>query len=421
MKAIITRRGGEAIRFIIRPGQRFTLGRGKTCNITVNDKRISRKHVLLELDAKGLFITDLDSSNGTKVNDVPFTSGEKRCVCPYDILQIGGSEFEIELADLEKGERESLERTRVMYKPLVNSGEFRIVGQLGKGAGGTVYAAYQKALRRNVALKLPREDTEDDKDVCARLYREGVLYCRIKSPYVVSLYDLRAVGKDRGYLVMELVNGVSVRDKMHNGPLTLEEVLRIGEDIAQALSACHVAKVIHRDVKPGNILISPCGTAKLSDFGIAMSLTERDELPVLTPPDTGLGTLCYVPPEQAIDARSADPRSDIFGLGSTIYHALAGVPARDPHDAEELFTAFDEPVTPLHEIRPCPIELSALVDRMISPDPDKRPQGAMEIACALAKIRTRYCVQEQEEPVDTDSGVDDRPLVIQHSLSSTEH
>ncbi|MCA9697174.1 MAG: protein kinase, partial [Myxococcales bacterium] len=300
------------------PGQsqvlatRHLVGRSKVCMTSIDDRQISGEHAVLEWKGNCWELRDLGSRNGTFVDGKQLEPNKPTLCAVEDTLQLGDHVFHVMLVGIDERTRRERQRTQRLDEPLLPREEFEILGEIGRGATGRVYAAHQKLLRRNVAIKVLRTEVDPDAESQARFVREGRVACMIDSPHVVEVFDLRLVG-DRVYLVMELVNGVSAKDRVYGGPLPVPEALKVAEDVAFALEAAHRVGVVHRDIKPANILITPQGDAKLSDFGIAKEL---DSLESLTSTGEGLGTLAYVSPEQATEAKTVDRRTDLYSLGA---------------------------------------------------------------------------------------------------------
>jgi serine/threonine protein kinase len=262
-------------------------------------------------------------------------------------------------------------------------GGFRITGKLGKGGMGTVYRARQISLDRDVALKiLPRHLAEDESYV-DRFLREARSAARLNHPNIVQAID---AGEDRGfyYFAMELVEGEAVKSILKRiGRLQIGQACRIAVDVARALQyAWREQHMIHRDVKPDNILISKHGVAKLADLGLAKSAHADSELTV-----SGfvIGTPHYISPEQVEGDPELDPRSDVYALGCTLFHMLTG---RVPFRAESPAAVFVKHVTQAppdpREFNPeVPPELARIVLKMIEKRPESRFQGMGKVAAAL--------------------------------------
>jgi serine/threonine protein kinase len=376
---------GAGRRFVIRMGQRFVLGRGRDVSIRVDDEKVSRRHVALEVTPEGLYVTDLGSRNGTLL-DNQLLKGNERTLTNLDAeLQLGAHRFGISLRGVDETTRRERAQTRRLDEPLLPREEFEILGEIGRGATGRVYAAHQKLLKRNVAIKVLRSECDDE--TRERFVREGTYMVKIDSPYVVKVYDVRLVG-DRIYLVMELVNGLSVKDRLYSGPLPIPEALKIGEDVARGLMAAHELGIVHRDIKPANVMLTAEGSGKLGDFGIAKELESMESL---TSTGEGLGTLAYVSPEQAQEARSVGAQTDVYSLGATLFHMIGGRPPFIPKSAKVLLAILDQAPPSLQGLCPeAPPGVLYLIHQMLEKRPEDRPQGARRIAEELKKLREEH-------------------------------
>ena len=245
---------------------------------------------------------------------------------------------------------------------------FEVVETLGAGGMGTVYKARDTHLDRYVALKLLHRDLRSEPDHTAQLQKEARIAASVNHPNVVQIFSL---GTDHGqfYVVMELIDDGSLDDFMESrGPMPEHQVLDIGIQIARGLRAAHRKGLIHRDVKPANILFVDEQAAKIGDFGIAAFATQD-------PQNDGViwGTPAYVAPERLYN-QPEDIRSDMYSLGATLFHAVAGKPPIDSssNSATELRELKQHPA----ELRIIAPDVSALtarvLQRMIAPDPKQR-------------------------------------------------
>ncbi|MGE0712286.1 MAG: protein kinase [Planctomycetota bacterium] len=389
MQAELTIRQGREVgrRYVVRMGQRFVLGRGRDVTVRVQDEKVSRRHLALELRPEGLIVTDLGSRNGSFLDGQQLKPNEATTTRAEDLLQIGDHVFYVVLLGLDERTRRERARTRRLDEPLLPREEFEIMGEIGRGATGRVYAAHQKLLGRNVAIKVLRSELDVDAETQARFLREGRVCVKIDSPYVVDVYDVR-ISDGRFYLIMELVNGLSAKDRLFSGALGVPEALLIGEQVAMGLAAAHANGIVHRDIKPANILLTPDGSAKLSDFGIAKDLNSVESL---TATGEGLGTLAYVSPEQATEAKTVDTRTDLYSLGATLYHLIGGRPPFIPQSAKVLLSILDKPAPPLTGVRPdCPTEISEFLHQLLEKEPARRPPDAAAVAARLRRLREKH-------------------------------
>jgi serine/threonine-protein kinase len=264
------------------------------------------------------------------------------------------------------------------------AGRYRLEERVGVGAMGEVWRARDVVLQRDVALKRVRLDSHVDAATRARFQREAVAMAGLSHPNVVSVYD---AGTDEGgdgrtaYLVMELLDGPSCADLIASGrSLSLGEVERIGAGVARGLAAAHATGVVHRDIKPGNVVVSR-GVPTIVDFGIAR--LEQEATTTLTAPQTTIGTAAYMSPEQAM-GRPGGPASDVYSLGALLIALASGSPPFGSSNALALMRAhIDDPPPSLADLRDdAPPGLTALLDRMLAKDPARRPTAA-EVARVL--------------------------------------
>lgn len=276
---------------------------------------------------------------------------------------------------------------------------FLVVETLGVGGMGTVYKARDTQLDRFVALKLLRRDLGGEENYDARLQREARIAASVNHPHVIQVFDS---GTDHGqfYVVMELVDRGSLDDLMALQPrLPEKQVLEIGIQVARGLRAALRRGLIHRDVKPANILFSDEQAAKIGDFGLASVATQRSET------DSAVwGTPHYVAPER-LSNQPEDFRGDIYSLGATLFHAVAGTP---PIDASTNSAAA------LHKLKQRPLDLEVaaadvsastarVLQRMIAPDPGQRFSSYDDLVTELESAR-----RDLENPNDGDASAHSR-------------
>jgi hypothetical protein len=262
---------------------------------------------------------------------------------------------------------------------------YRLLQKLGEGGMGAVWLAYDTKLDRHVALKLLPPQRLHDADAVARFRREAKALAQLSHPGIVQAYDSDAEGGQH-FLVMEYVEGLSLaRLLKEQGKLSPGLAADYVHQAALALQHAHEKGLVHRDLKPGNLLLTADGRVKLLDLGLARFLQDQLGDTALTLEGYGMGTPDYAAPEQFRDARRADVRSDVYALGCTLYHLLAGrVPfpgssLSDKRRAHEQLEA-----APLEELCPdAPVGLVLAVERMMAKRPKERFQSAREVAQAL--------------------------------------
>jgi eukaryotic-like serine/threonine-protein kinase len=252
-------------------------------------------------------------------------------------------------------------------------GRFRIEARIGSGGFGTVYRAWDERLQRPVAVKVIDRDHG-----APRVTREAQAVARLTHRNIATLYELASDG-DHAFLVSELIEGETLRTLGRRGELNDRLVARVGADAAAALTAAHRAGVVHRDVKPENILVGSGDQAKLVDFGIARIAGER----TLTATGAVVGTLAYMAPEQA-DGLRPGPAADVYSLALTLYECLCGEHPLLREGPAATARAIGEPIAPLSAVRPeLPAGLTEAIDASLDPDPEERPL-ASELEAALA-------------------------------------
>jgi serine/threonine protein kinase len=213
-------------------------------------------------------------------------------------------------------------------------GVFEILAPLGAGGMGEVYRAKDQRLGREVALKVMPEEMASDEALLARFEQEAKVLASLNHPNIAVIYGLEET-EDTLLLVLELVEGKTLSEGLDEGPLTVEEALGVGGQIAEAIEAAHEKGVLHRDLKPSNIMVTPKGRVKILDFGIAKALPEQQgngPFDELTATGVLVGTVPYMSPEQ-IRGHQLDGRADIWALGCVLYEMLAGKRAFDRETA----------------------------------------------------------------------------------------
>jgi serine/threonine-protein kinase len=259
-------------------------------------------------------------------------------------------------------------------------GRYRLGERLGHGGMGEVFAAHDLRLDREVALKLLRADLADQDGMRERVVAEARLAARLTHPHVVGVLD---TGEQDGrpFVVMERLSGRTLRDELTDGPLPEERARDVGLQVLRALAAAHGLGIVHRDVKPGNILDAGVGTWKVADFGIA-KWVHADE--TLTGTGELLGSPSYIAPER-IEGEQAGPASDLYAVGVLLYEAVSGRKPFEGDDPLALATAIregdHEPITAI--VADIDADIAAVIDRAMRRDPGERYESAEAMAAAL--------------------------------------
>ena len=258
-------------------------------------------------------------------------------------------------------------------------GRYQILDEIASGGQGTVYRAFDPDSGQIVALKVLHPSLSGDRSYIERFRREASLAASIDHPNVVRIFEVGQDG-DRHFMALEFLPESLARVIESGGQMRTDGAARFGVQIAEGLAAAHALGIVHRDVKPQNVLIGPDGSAKVTDFGIARG----ESFSTMTATGVVMGTPHYMSPEQARGERS-DPRSDVYSLGCMLYHMLAGeVPFKGDTPLAVIRQQIEERPRRLREVRrDLPGKLESVVDRAMAKDPEKRYQSAADMGQAL--------------------------------------
>lgn len=260
-------------------------------------------------------------------------------------------------------------------------GTFTLEEAIGAGGMGAVFRAHDATLDREVALKLLPPDQVDDPEVVQRFYQEGRSAAQLDHENIARVYSLGQHGPFH-YIVFEYVEGETIRRRVdERGPMAIAESVDVTLQMAQALVHASLRGVVHRDVKPSNIIITPEGRAKLVDMGLARRFERQGERGGLTQTGMTLGTFDYISPEQARDPRDVDVRSDLYSLGCTLFHMLTGRPPFPGGTVLQKLLQHQEEAPPdVRELNPdVPPALAKVLDRLMAKDRDRRCQSPEQL------------------------------------------
>ena len=283
------------------------------------------------------------------------------------------------------------------------SERYEIIDKVGSGGMADVYNAKDTRLNRNVAIKVLKQEYSNDAKFVSKFRVEAQSVAGLSHPNIVNVYD---VGEDDTlyYIVMELVEGITLKRFIEKkGRLEINEAIGIGIQIAQGIEEAHKNNIIHRDIKPQNIIISKEGKVKVTDFGIAKAATSN------TITSNAMGSVHYISPEQARGGYS-DEKSDIYSLGVTLYEMLLGkVPFEGDSTVTVAFAHVHEEAVPLEEMDPSiPRSLSRIVQKCMQKKPDMR----YESAGALIMDLRRAVSDPDGDYVEMNETVNDSPTIM---------
>jgi serine/threonine-protein kinase len=292
-----------------------------------------------------------------------------------------------------------------MTQPLESLGRYRIQGVLGKGAMGLVYDGVDPKLDRRVAIKTILTSTLDEataKHYAMRFMREVRAVARLNHPSIVQVYDYGTQG-DLAYIVMEYIGGKELKDAFDaRQPLAFGMVMRMMGELLDALHFAHEAGVIHRDVKPANVMLDAAGRVKLTDFGVARITDPDADLGEATRAGAMIGTPAYMSPEQ-IQGQPIDRRTDIFSAGVLFYQLLTG---KKPFEGTGWALARkiiqDDPV-PASTLVPIPADIDRVVGRALAKSLDYRYPSALAFAEALKRVAEGKSPEDPEATVPVPS------------------
>lgn len=352
------------------------IGSHESCNLQLLSSQVEPSHCVITLDGRGFRLWDFRSRtgtyvNGSKVRSVRLQHGDK--------IKIGSFTFRFETT-VKDHSREGF---------FID--EYRVIGILGTGGMGWLYAVEDPRTRQNFALKVlmrrANHPSVDQQELRTRFLLEGEAGARLNHPNIINVWEYQH-RSDVEYLLLELFVSMDLQELVQrDGPLDPGFVCSIGLQTAQALQHIHEAGSVHRDIKPSNLLVGKNGLVKVCDFGLIFLGDDpvEDELASQMGNDC-LGTADYIAPEQSYDSYRVDGRADFYGLGCALFLALTGklpFPAKD--NGEKIRAHRQQKPPSITDLNPAvPEEIAAIVHRCMEKDPKDRYQTGKELAAALA-------------------------------------
>jgi serine/threonine protein kinase/Flp pilus assembly protein TadD len=304
----------------------------------------------------------------------------------------------------------SISQTKTIQRPTISSGKtiagkYKIIEEIGRGGMGVVYKAEDTRLKRTVALKfLPPEFTQDQ-EARQRFIQEAQAAAALDHSNICTVYEVDETD-GQTFIAMSYIDGQSLKDKLGDGPLPVDEAKDIAIQVAQGLKEAHYKGIVHRDIKPANIMLTEKGQAKITDFGLAKLSGGAD----LTKASTIIGTVAYMSPEQA-RGEAVDLRTDIWSLGAMLYEMLTGErPFKKNHEQALIFSILNDQPKPIKSLRPdVPLAIENTFQKAIEKDPRKRFESVGELIKGL-----------QIQPSTSDSKVKKSIAVLPFSNMSAD-
>ena len=285
---------------------------------------------------------------------------------------------------------------------LVNHPKFQLLRQLGSGGMGVVFLAEHRMMGRRVAIKVINKSLIESAETLLRFTAEVRAAAKLSHPNIVQAYDAEQAG-DLHLLVMEFVEGKNLAELLEERqkPLSIRHASHYARQVAKGLHHAWERKMVHRDIKPHNLMLTTRGQIKILDFGLARMVRESTAKPGLTSANSFMGTPEYVAPEQAADARQADIRADLYSLGCTLYYLLAGRPPFREDTAMKVVLAHVNDVPePLSNLRSdVPAELWAIINKLLAKNPAERYQTPLDLAPALAPFAKEASTNTPKEKI----------------------
>jgi serine/threonine-protein kinase len=371
----------------------LVIGRSSACGLRVEDDLVSRRHAEITRQDGDYILRDLESSNGTQLNGMPVTA-----------------------AALAFGDEITIGRTRLLFvqdAPSALVGQsvagYHVLEQIGSGGMGIVFRARQLTLDRTVAIKVLHPRLVARPKFIERFLREARAAGALNHPNLVHVHDVGR-WKDTYYYAMDYVDGHTANDELRRrGPFRAERAIDVARQTTAALAYAHTRGIVHRDVKPQNIMLARDGTTKLADLGLATPAQLEDPNRERQP-DGKIrvwGSPSYMAPEVATGG-TADPRSDLYALGATLFHLLAGRPPFLGSTPSEILKAHvSAPPPDLRELAPHPVPdtFVAAIERLLAKRPADRYPVAEALLVDLERIREQVrqaASEEDTRPVPDD-------------------
>jgi len=402
---ITIQNGPETGREVLLDNSRtVVIGRARDADIPLNDPRVSKHHCRIAYDGAEFVVTDQGSSNGTWVNGERVTS---RALRANDILQIGATNFLV-LGGTIEGTTQRAEPLDPMIGHTL--GGYRIAERLAQGSRGVVYRAEHHMMGRQAALKVLAPSFTSDKKAVQRFLREARAGAALNYPHLVQVLD---AGEDQGsyFIVMELVDGEPLQSIVdREGPLDLKRSLHLSIQIACALDFARRHDLVHRDLRPANVLVTRAGFAKVIDLGTALSLSGGGGLSLITTSGLPMAEANYAAPEILFGEKNVDGRADLYSLGVTMYFLLTRKLPYAAGNAREFFESVkgEKYLSPSALNPQVPEEICQLISKLMAKERGERyPEATAFLRDALGFYGRSYGTESVPESVLEIKGADE--------------
>lgn len=340
----------------------------EVAQVVIPDSQASRAHCSLDIEDDKVMIEDMGSRNGTLLNGQKVTRAR---VYHGDIVKLGKTHVTFEIG--ENKPIDSLVGQRL--------GGFELQEVVGRGRYGTVFKGQQLNLGRQVAVKVLAEEYRDDPERVQAFLTEARRAGRLNHPNLVQVHDICQVGENY-LLIMELMKGSTADILRDHGPMDDQQVLNVLQHISRALAYAESQRLVHRDVKPDNILVNDEGLFKLADLGIAAAITENGQ----ATQERIFGSPHYVAPEQARGG-AIDGRADLYALGATAWHLLTGKTVFHGSNRQVVLAHMNNEPEDLEKLAPNANEdLIELIEDLLEKDPNDRPKDANAVSALVDQI-----------------------------------
>ena len=362
------------------PHREHTIGRSLQCLVPIADRKLSRIHCSVMFQKDHFYLKDHQSTNGTFLNKQTVQKLER--LQNGDVIKIGSTHITFVF---ERGTEELPKKDDLVDEPK-QIDQYEVLEKIGQGGIGSVYKVRHSKNQEVFALKLLKPEAAQDNAMVTRFYQEARACATLNHPALVKVHDI-GIYEEAPYLVLEFVPGSPLSSIIRSEKrLAVPVALSIAAQVAEALVYAHAKGIVHRDIKPGNILVSTETKVKIVDMGMVKMIHESG----ITLSGQTMGTPRYMPPEQIEDASKVNHQVDIYALGATLYFMVAGVPPyhelRTKHLGELLKHIVTTPPVPVESLVELTPAVAKLIARSMERDPKKRIPDAKTLVKEIQNV-----------------------------------